>query len=133
MVPTRRCSVGPGLASYRYAAWRHSELTDEEYAPGMLTQGGPAVYPRVHTYGRVYTPGPLGLAIAYDSYPVHIALAWDLMEVTYICHPWLSESYHPRYAPILKELHERWAPVALATGESIIKCRYSSERAQSQL
>jgi hypothetical protein len=40
MVPTRRCSVGPGLASYRYAAWRHSELTDEEYAPGMLTQGG---------------------------------------------------------------------------------------------
>lgn len=33
----RQCSfwwsVGPGIASYRYAAWLHADMTDEEYAP----------------------------------------------------------------------------------------------------
>ena len=39
---------------------------------------------------------PLGLAIAYDSYPLPIDFAWDLMEVTYIWPPWMTGSCHPR-------------------------------------
>jgi hypothetical protein len=36
------------------------------------------------------------LAIAYDFYPLPVEFAWDLMEVTYLCYPWLTGSYHPR-------------------------------------
>jgi hypothetical protein len=33
------------------------------------------------------TRGPLGLAIAYNSYPLPVEFAWDLMEVTYLWPP----------------------------------------------
>jgi hypothetical protein len=42
---------------------------------------------------------PLGLAIASDSYPRPVEVAWNLMEVTYLWPPWLSGSYHPRRDP----------------------------------
>jgi hypothetical protein len=32
-----------------------------------------------------------------DSYPLPIEVAWDLLEVTYLRPPWLSESCHPRW------------------------------------
>jgi hypothetical protein len=41
-------------------------------------------------------PGPLGLTISYQSNPLPIEFAWDLMEVTYCWPPWLTGSYHPR-------------------------------------
>ena len=44
-------------------------------------------------------PGPLGLEIAKDSYPLPIEFAWLLMEVSYLRPPWLSGSYHPRSYP----------------------------------
>ena len=46
-------------------------------------------------------PGPLGLAIAQDSDPLPVELAWDLMEVTYLWPPLLSGSYHPRYEELV--------------------------------
>jgi hypothetical protein len=52
---------------------------------GMLTQGVPGS-----------RPAPLASRLHRISYPLPIEFAWDLMEVTYILPPWLSESYHPR-------------------------------------
>jgi hypothetical protein len=56
-----------------------------KFEPGLLAQGG---------LGG--PPGPLGLAIAYDSRPLFVEFAWHLMEATYLWPPWLSESFHPR-------------------------------------
>jgi hypothetical protein len=51
----------------------------------MLTQGGPGG-----------PPGPLGLAIASDSYPLPSEFAWVRMEVPCLWHPLAERELSPQ-------------------------------------
>ena len=66
---------------------RRSARRATRWASGLLTQGG-----------QEGPPARLGLTIPYGSYPLLIESAYDIVEVTYRRPPWLTGSYHPRWA-----------------------------------